>query len=56
MEKLSVDLMAELRKIMYPNKLELKCKTASCLVMTAQFPVIMTPPSVYLIPLKENLS
>ena len=36
--------------------MNLKHKTASCLVMTAQFPVIMTPRSVYLIPFKENLS
>ena len=43
-------------KIIYPNRMNLKHKAASCLVMTAQFPVIMTPPSVYLIPFKENLS
>ena len=39
-----------LKKIMYPNKLKLKYETASCLVMTAQFPVLMTSPLVYLIP------
>ena len=48
--KESVYELVEVRRIMYPNKLKLKYKTASCLVMTAQFPVLMTPPLVYLIP------